>query len=152
MPLFPRAATSTSSVSHLRACVAHLALQRLPWSVSICPLAAVRPSGPSGPSRLALFSSDGVRVEGTLHRSRLRSSSLLVLFKNPSSADFDLLQRPVFCSCLHKTHPLHDSQPALHSPKDCMLAIKPWCWRQGDAAWLSAIALLGWILGQTNKN
>ena len=45
----------------------------------------------SEPSCLALLSSDGLTVEDTCRCTDLQLSNLLILFKDPSCANFDLL-------------------------------------------------------------
>ena len=103
--IFPFDASSSLEQQPQHLCIAFASLcgPSCPSAASNGPYPFGLPAAerPSGPSRLALPSSDGVMVEGTCYHTGVLSTSLLVLFKDPSSADFDLLQRPVFCSCLH---------------------------------------------------
>ena len=52
-------------------------------------------------------------------------STFFAILDNPSSYNLDLIHRPILRPRLHKPHPLHNPQPALHPPENRMLPIQP---------------------------
>ena len=59
-------------------------------------------------------------------------NTLFILFNNPSSYNLDLIDWSIFRPRFHQPHPLHNPQPTLHPPKNCMLSIQPGRWGQSN--------------------
>lgn len=57
---------------------------------------------------------------------------VFIVFNDSSLQNLDLLRRPILCPRLDQAHPLYNPQPTLDSTKDCVFAIQPRRWCQGD--------------------